>query len=129
MMFKAFVDVYYEDTDCGGVVYYANYLKFFERARTQMFISLGVNPAEWMKQGIIFAVTRAETEYKSPAVYGDRLEVATELSNVRGARLSFTYTITRNGGELLVTGRTDMACLGPGMKPVKIPQEILDKIT
>jgi len=128
-MFKASVEVYYDDTDCGGVVYHANYLNFFERARTQLFKSVGVFPAEWMKKDVIFAVIRANTEYKGPAFYGDTLEIETAITDVRGARLSFTYSVKRGpGGPLIVTGRTDMACVSSAMKPIKIPDEILDRI-
>jgi len=127
-MFETTVDIYYEDTDTGGVVYYANYLKFFERARTQALKELGVDPAEWMRRGVVFTVTRAEVDYKGPAEYGDRLLIATEIEPPRGARLAFTYRITKENGQLVVKGRTDMACVNSEMKPQRIPQEIVDKI-
>lgn len=123
------LDVYYEDTDCGGVVYYANYLKFFERARTQALISMGVNPAQWMKKGVVFAVTDAQVSFKSPAQYGDRLLIETVIENVRSVRLDFIYTVIRkNDKKLIATGRTDMACVNEKMRPQGIPKEILDKI-
>jgi acyl-CoA thioester hydrolase len=129
-MFKAIIDVYYEDTDCGGVVYYANYLKYFERARTQMLIHHGVNPAEWMKKGVVFTVARAEVEYKSPAVYGDRLCVDTKIAKLKGARISFSYSVMRErDSHLLVTGVTDMACVNEKMRPIPIPEEIMGRLS
>lgn len=126
-MFKAHIDIYYEDTDCGGVVYYANYLKYFERARTQMLVHHGVNPAEWMKKGVLFTVTRAELEYKRPAVYGDKVCVETKLTKLKGARISFSYSALREcGGEPLVAGTTDMACVNDRMRPIPLPDEIMN---
>lgn len=126
--FKTTVEIYYEDTDTGGVVYYANYLKFFERARTRALKELGVDPAKWMRRGVVFTVTRAEVDYKGPAEYGDRLLIETEIEPPKGARLAFTYKITKETGKLVVKGRTNMACVNSNMKPQRIPQEILDKI-
>ncbi len=120
------VEIYYEDTDTGQVVYYANYLKYFERARTQLLKSRRVDPAEWVKKGVTFAVTHAEADYRRPAVYGDLIEVETTVSVIRGTRLSFRYLIVRpRDGERLVTGRTDMACLNETMRPRRIPDEIV----
>lgn len=129
-MFKAVIDVYYEDTDCGGVVYYANYLKYFERARTQTLIHHGVNPAEWMKNGVVFTVVKAEVEYKLPAVYGDRLLVETKITKLKGARVSFFYRVMRNAdGQTLVTGVTDMACVNEKMRPIQIPEQIMGRLS
>ncbi|VAX24991.1 Tol-Pal system-associated acyl-CoA thioesterase [hydrothermal vent metagenome] len=127
--FKFELEIYYEDTDCGGVVYYANYLRFFERARTHLLKSMGFDPARLAREGVVFAVTRAEVDYKSPAVYGDRLVIETGIENVRSVRLFFTYkVITAEDGRLIATGRTDMACVNGKMRPQRIPKEILEKI-
>ncbi|MDH5638639.1 MAG: YbgC/FadM family acyl-CoA thioesterase [Nitrospinota bacterium] len=128
MTHKTQVDIYYEDTDCGGVVYYANYLRFFERARTRMMIDLGVDPVYWQKQGVVFAVYRAEVDYKAPAVYGDRLEIETTISGVKPTRLTFNYVV-RVRGRVINTGLTKMACVGADMKPQRIPDEIEGKLT
>lgn len=123
------VEIYYEDTDCGGVVYYANYLKYFERGRTALLNSRGVNPAECMKQGVLFLVTRASLEYKSPAVYGDTIYVDTQIAGLKGSRLMFRYVVThRDEGRTIVTGETDMACVNEKNRPMRIPREILDKL-
>ncbi len=129
-MFKTRIDIFYEDTDCGGVVYYANYLKYFERARTAMLLDRGVNPAEWMKKNIMFTVTRAEIDYKGPAAYGDSLVVETDITEAKGSRLTFNYIVTnKRTGRLAAAGLTKMACVNERMKPRRIPQEILEKIT
>ena len=65
------IRIYYEDTDCGGVVYYANYLKYFERARTQYLEERGLSVAGLMNEGTVFVVVHAEVDYRSPARYGD----------------------------------------------------------
>lgn len=127
--YTAEIDIYYEDTDCGGVVYYANYLRYFERARTKALLNRGVDPAEWMRKDVLFTVTRAEVGYKGPAAYGDTLLIETAIENAKGPRLTFTYKVTiKNGGRLVATGRTDMACVNGDMKPRRIPPEILEKI-
>lgn len=121
--------IYYEDTDIGGVVYYANYLRYFERARTRAMIERGVDPARWAGKGVVFTVVRAEVDYKSPATYGDTLVVRTGITGVKGSRLSFTYEVTyKRDGRLVALGRTDMACVGEGMRPRRIPDEIVERI-
>lgn len=119
------IKIYYEDTDCGGVVYYANYLKFFERARTEHIEKLGVSLASQQKKGIVFTVVKASIEYKAPAVYGDTIIVKTSIEKLKGASFVVDYEIFRKAGEkLLVTGSTKMACVGPDMKPIMIPERI-----
>ncbi len=119
------VEIFYEDTDCGGVVYYANYLRYFERARTLAMRGMGIDVAKWAKDGVLFTVIRAQIEYKAPAMYGDILEVETVIRDVKGARLTFDYSITnKRDGRLTVTGATDMACVDSAMKPRRIPDEI-----
>ena len=73
------VKMYYEDTDCGGVVYHANYLRYFERARTEFFAERGILIRDFMEQGIIFVVVRAEVDFESPARYGDILSIQSEI--------------------------------------------------
>lgn len=127
---KTEIEIYYEDTDTGGVVYYANYLKYFERARTELLKSLGVDPALWVKRGVTFAVTKAEATYKGNAAYGDTIVIETEVKPLRGARLVFDYKVTHKAdGRTLVTGRTDMACLNGKMRPRRTPEEILELLS
>ena len=90
------IRIYYEDTDCGGMVYYGNYLKYFERARTHYLEDRGLSVAELMKAGTIFVVVHAEVDYRSPARYGDRLTVETVVSDVTAASFTFSHVI-QNG--------------------------------
>ncbi|MEE8483888.1 MAG: YbgC/FadM family acyl-CoA thioesterase [Nitrospinota bacterium] len=121
------INVYYEDTDCGGVVYYANYLKYFERIRTPYLADRGIDLAGYMKNGIIFTVATADIKYRSPGRYGDTLVGGMKVEKVRGSSFLLSYTINRKSdGKLLVTGSTKMACIDDSekMKPALLPNEI-----
>ena len=99
------VRIYYEDTDCGGVVYYANYLKYFERARTHHLEERGLSVAHLLREGTQFVVVRADIEYKSPARYGETLTVETMLSEEGRVALRFDHVIReRESGRLIVEG-------------------------
>lgn len=87
------VKVYYEDTDAGGVVYYANYLKFFERARSEWLNSLGIDQAELLSADIAFAVKRAQIDYIKPARLNDDIHVVTKVSELTGASITFNQQI------------------------------------
>ncbi len=122
------VRVYYEDTDSGGVVYYANYLKFMERARTEWLRSLGYEQGRLNKDGIVFAVRRAEVDYLRPARFDDWLEVRNRLSGCGRASIEFTQGIFR-GEELLCRGRIKVACLDADtFKPRALPEQMRDNI-
>ena len=118
------VDVYYEDTDCGGVVYYANYLKYFERGRTRFLEESGHSLLQWMQEGYLFTVVHAEIFYRSPARYRDRLEVATRLVRVTRSELSFSYRITgKTSNALIAEGTTRLVPVGPNGKIRRLPVE------
>ena len=87
------IKIYYEDTDCGGVVYYANYLKYFERARTQYLEMRGVSVSGLMNEGTVFVVVRAELDYRSPARYGDTLLIDTVVSDLSAASMTFAHVV------------------------------------
>jgi acyl-CoA thioester hydrolase len=87
------IKVYYEDTDAGGVVFYANYLKFFERARSEWLNSLGVDQADLLAEDIAFAVKSAQVDYLKPARLNDDIEVVTKIVKMTGASLTFEQTI------------------------------------
>ena len=128
-MHRTLVRIFYEDTDCGGVVYYANYLRYFERARTLALLDRGVDPGEWMKRDVLFTVYRAEVDYKGPAQYGDTLVIETEITEIRGPRIYFGYTaVVEADGAVVAKGVTKMACVNELMKPRRIPDEILEKL-
>jgi acyl-CoA thioester hydrolase len=96
------IRVYYEDTDCGGMVYYGNYLKYFERARTQYLEERGLSVAGLMKEGTVFVVVHAEVDYRSPAHYGDRLIVETVVSDMTAASFTFSHVIREWGSQRVV---------------------------
>ncbi|MCP9455755.1 MAG: YbgC/FadM family acyl-CoA thioesterase [Nitrospira sp.] len=104
------IRVYYEDTDCGGVVYYANYLRYFERARTEYLESRGRSVAQLMEEGTVFVVVHAEVHYHAPARYGDCLVVETEVVERGAASLTFRHVVReKRSGRLIVTGSTRLA--------------------
>jgi acyl-CoA thioester hydrolase len=121
--------VYYEDTDAGGVVYYANYLAFMERARTEWLRSLGYENQQLLdEQGVVFAVRRAAVDYISPARLDDLLEVVVSLSRIKRASLVFEQQILR-GDELLCKGEIMLVCVGlEDFKPTAIPDSIMQEI-
>ncbi|MCK4739094.1 MAG: YbgC/FadM family acyl-CoA thioesterase [Deltaproteobacteria bacterium] len=117
--------IYYEDTDVGGVVYYANYLKFFERGRTEFLRSHGVDLSEYHSKGIVFVVVSASVDYFVPAKYGDLLSVETKIEDLSGASILFSHKIFKEGlMKPLVTGQVKLACTKVGGGPVRIPPEI-----
>ena len=113
------VRVYYEDTDCAGIVYYANYLKYAERARTEMLRDLGGERARLMKtEGLAFAVRRCEVDFFKPARLDDLLSVETRLLEVGGASLVADQRVKRGGGE--VGGRgMNHACMAVEGRPAR----------
>ncbi|MET0089955.1 MAG: tol-pal system-associated acyl-CoA thioesterase [Candidatus Thiodiazotropha sp.] len=125
------VRVYYEDTDSGGVVFYANYLKFMERARTEWLRSLGFEQDQLLRQdGIIFAVRQVNVGYHHPARFNDALEVSASLSHKGRASLTFYQEVLRLGdAQLLCKGEIKIACVDlETMRPTPIPEKILSEI-
>jgi acyl-CoA thioester hydrolase len=99
------IKIYYEDTDCGGVVYYANYLKYFERARTEYLEERGLSVAGLMKEGTVFVVVHAEVDYRSSACYGDWLVIETVISDRTAASFTFSHVIReRESRRIVVEG-------------------------
>ena len=119
--------IYYHDTDAGGVVYYGSYLKHLEEARTEYLRSLGIDVAEYARNGIIFPVVHLEIDYKRPALYGDTIRIFTRPEKAGNASLRFSQEIKR-GEETLLTAAIVWACVNRSMKPVRIPDEIRKKI-
>jgi len=119
------VRIYYEDTDAGGVVYHANYIKYFERARTEYFRAHGFLVAELASNGFVFPVVRLETDFKAPAFHDDLLFVTTSPTRVGGSSVTLCQKIVRqNDGKLLVEGFVTLACISPAFKARRIPLEI-----
>jgi acyl-CoA thioester hydrolase len=119
------VRIYYEDTDAGGVVYHANYIKYLERARTEYFRCHGFNVAELAGNGFVFPVVRLEIDFKAPALHDDLLFVTTTPNRVGGSSFTLSQKIVRqNDGKLLAEGLVTLACINPAFKARRIPLEI-----
>jgi acyl-CoA thioester hydrolase len=116
--------VYWEDTDAGGIVYYANYLKFIERARTEALIGLGLSQTALRERfGILFAVRDLAVSYLAPARLEDQLVVTTRAGAIGGARLVMDQEILR-AGTRLAKCRVTLVCLGPEGRPARMPAEL-----
>jgi len=124
------VRVYYEDTDLGGVVYYANYLKFLERARTEWLRSLGFEQNVLRDQeNLVFAVRQLHIDYLQPAKFNDELQVLAQLSQVGRASLTMKQEIKRNETCLCVA-EVKLACLQfANLRPRKMPEALLTAIS
>jgi len=124
------IKIYYYDTDCGGVVYYANYLKYLEAARTDYFEKRGVFIKDMIAgHGAMFVVARQEIDYKSPAFYGDTLAIDTRVINTSGVKVEFEYDINNQDGCLVSRAKTILVCVDKTLKPKAIPEDIKKKIT
>ena len=117
------VRVYYEDTDLAGIVYYANYLKFIERGRSEWVRELGVDQAALQQQGLVFAVRRVAADYLISARYDDLLDVRTDLVKAGGASFQVHQQVWR-GGDLLFRADVTIAMVGANGRPARIPADI-----
>jgi acyl-CoA thioester hydrolase len=119
--------IYYEDTDLAGIVYYANYLKFIERARTEWVRGLGMDQVGLKAEGIVFAVRRVEADYLQPARFDDVVEVRTNVVSVTGARIVLAQDIWRGDVRLFASVLTLVALTDLGL-PTRLPKGIRDKL-
>jgi acyl-CoA thioester hydrolase len=123
------VKVYYEDTDLAGIVYYANYLKFIERARTEWVASLGIDQmALRAANGIVFAVRRVEADFLRPAKFGDELVVGTVLQALGGARIVLEQVVLR-GGERLFASVVTLVCMTEDGHAARLPADVRAKLS
>jgi len=119
------IRVYYEDTDCAGVVYYASYLRYFERGRVEFFRDMGISVSDYHDKGLIFVVTNVEVEYILPGRYDDLLLLDTRLTDISGVTLTFRHSVTKEGSEKeLARGSVVLALVNRDGKPVRIPEEL-----
>ncbi len=121
------VRIYYHDTDAGGVVYYANYLKYMEEARTEFFAKEGFSIKELAEKGILFVVAHQEIDYKYPAFYADELEVGTKLINHSAVKLEFSHEVKNQNNQLICKGKAVLVCVGTDIRPRAIPDELKDR--
>ncbi len=123
------IKIYYEDTDCGGVVYYANYLRYFERARTEFLEEKGLKLRTLMDEGVFFVVAEASLKYLSPGRYGDVLRIETWVEKAGSASIVFGHRVTREGtGEHLAGGSVRLGCVGQDMKPMRLRSDIMQAV-
>jgi acyl-CoA thioester hydrolase len=128
------IRVYYEDTDAGGVVFYANYLKFFERARTEWLRALGVNQlALSQSDGVIFVVKATDVEYHAPAKLDDELKLTVVVEKLGRASVQFfqeAWRYKEGKKELLASGKIKIVCVDTvNFRPCAIPAPVLTKIS
>lgn len=122
------IRIYYEDTDCGGVVYYANYLRYFERGRTELLRERGVSLAALRAAGVIFVVRSVEARYIAPARYDDLLSLDTRISGTTGATCTFEHSLMRQEMRL-ARGSVTLAAIGTDDKPKRLPEEFKRAVT
>lgn len=120
------IRIYYEDTDCGGVVYYANYLKYFERARTTYLEERGLSVAGLREQGTQFVVVHAEVDYRSPGRYGDTLVIETTLAAASQASFTFAHVVReQSSGRLVVEGSAKLVTVDEQLKVKRLDKPTL----
>jgi acyl-CoA thioester hydrolase len=124
------VRVYYEDTDAGGVVYYANYLRYLERARTEMLRALGFEQDKLAQDhNIIFIVRKVTIDYLKPAIFNEELTVNARITGLRKASMLFEQTIFNKQNDMLCQAEIKIACINnKTMKPVSIPAFIISEL-
>lgn len=109
--------IFYHDTDCGNVVYYGNYLKFFEEARTLFMQEKGYSILDLMARGKYFVVARQEVDYKYPVRYGDVINVDTKVLEISDIKIIFENSITNQNGRLCTKGKTTLVCVDKNGMP------------
>jgi acyl-CoA thioester hydrolase len=122
-MHRLTIRIYYEDVDFGGVVYYANYLRFFERGRTEALRELGVDQVAMKSAGLVFVVRRFETDYLRPARFDDLIAIETRTVRVAGASVDMAQRALR-GDETLATARARVACMTLDGRPARMPEMV-----
>ncbi len=124
------VRVYYEDTDAAGIVYYANHLKFMERARTEWLRSLGFElPHMKSTNAVLFTVAKLNLEYNKPAIFNDTLSVSVEMERMARTYLDLIQKVTRADEELICRGTVRIACVDAGtLKPRRMPQKLITEL-
>jgi acyl-CoA thioester hydrolase len=123
------IRIYYEDTDCGGVVYYANYLRYFERARTEHLEKLGLSFRQLMEQDTLFVVVHAEVDYLSPSRYGETLVVETTLTDIGRASFTILYGVSeRETHRKVAKGKTIVACVDGQGRVKNLGSDLREKL-
>ena len=122
---KIKIRIYYEDTDSGGVVYYANYLRHLERARTEFLRERGIELTELIRDGNLFVVAHVDLTYRHPARYNDLLTVESRLETSGQASVVFSHKIeSEQSGRIVAEGRITLVCVGENGKPKRLPEAV-----
>lgn len=117
------VKIYYEDTDAGGVVYYGNFLRYLERARTELLLEHGISVAEWHNRGLFFVVTHVDIHYRKPARLGDTIDITTEVAEIKNASINLKNLVLKEG-VVLVEAMVSFACIDRDGRPKRLPEEL-----
>ena len=121
--------IYYYDTDAGGVVYYGNYLRYLEEARTEFLESKGLSVKNFQERGLLYAVRKCSIIYRSPARYADTLICDAKLKEATAAQLIFDQTIyDKKTGRIVAEAEVSLACLNQEFKPTQIPDDLKAKL-
>ncbi len=119
--------VYYEDIDLAGIVYYANYLRYAERGRSEMVRQLGVSQIDMKTAGVVFVVTRVVADYRTPARYDDELTVETVIATLKGATMVMDQRILRED-TICFEASVTVACMSLAGKVLRFPADIRQKL-
>ncbi|MBF0317568.1 MAG: YbgC/FadM family acyl-CoA thioesterase [Nitrospirae bacterium] len=123
------IRIYYEDTDCGGVVYYGKYLSYLERARTEFLEQRGVILTTLMQEGLQFVVVHVDIRYHSPARYADIISIYSEVQEVSFASIVFKHRIIKKDSNVLVSvSRVKLACVGKDLKPERLDSKLIARL-
>ena len=121
--------IFWEDTDAGGIVYYANYLRFLERGRSEMVRGAGIDQAAMYNlEGVMLPVRRCEIDYLKPAQLDDEVEAHTRLRKIGGASMDLDQYIYR-GADILLRAKVRLACFGWNGTPERVPETVRDALT
>ena len=127
--FKYELKIYYEDTDAGGVVYYANYLKFLERARSEAIYEMGISNTELKKKfGVLIIVKSCHIDYKKPAIFEDKLNIISTIKEITRTSFIMEQNISRNK-ELIASASIHLVSVNSNGKPIKIPEILKNKLS
>lgn len=129
-IFKYPLRIFYEDTDAGGMVYHANYLKFFERARTQLLSDIGFEIDALAKEGVIFIAAAAQLQYKRPTRFNQRVVVHTQLHDLNGPSMIWQQSLRdQNDDKLpLCTAEIKVVTLNQDLKPIFVPPKLIEAL-
>ncbi|MEW6012587.1 MAG: thioesterase family protein [Elusimicrobiota bacterium] len=120
--------IYYYDTDAEGVVYYGNYMRLLEEARTKFIEDLGFNLKKLSEDGYLFAIRKQEIDYKAPIWYGEKVEIRTRVEELSPYRMKFYYEIYNSNNQRTTIARTDMVCINRKFHLNEMPNDMIEAV-